>query len=143
MLTKDTGIPLGEKLLNEEFVDCNGVKVSLTSSGRPMVLVFLSLYCKHCIDFTPYLLDIHRAGDFDLYLFSNGSDEDHREMKTYFQWSFPIITLSPEAMDKHFRVSVLPFIMVIDPNMIVLQKGVVYNPDDFYFLYGKEKKYKK
>ncbi|MFD2383717.1 hypothetical protein ACFSWD_21850 [Paenibacillus xanthanilyticus] len=62
---------------------------------------------------------------------------DHQEMATFFEWTFPVISMEASAMEEIYNVSYLPYAMLVDASGKVLNKGAVYNKEDFDFLMHK------
>jgi len=114
-----------------KMTNWNGDEMELrTFEGRKM-LIFLSLYCSHCVDFLPQLTEIMAGYPMNYLLFTDGDDSDHSEMADYFHWDIPMISMSASAMEKELSISKTPFLIYLSEKNIVLNKGVVDCFPDF------------
>ncbi|MFE6799870.1 TlpA family protein disulfide reductase [Paenibacillus chitinolyticus] len=128
----DTGLPLGALLPELPDYLKEGMGAAWNQSDTIRVLLFASVYCTHCIDLLPHLQTIaENHPTFSFGLFTTGDEEDHRSMKEYFGWEFPVNTMDQSDMEAYFQVTTLPFMMLIDKSDIIAAKGVIYNADDF------------
>ncbi|MCL9661777.1 redoxin domain-containing protein [Paenibacillus hunanensis] len=131
-LSSQSGLEIGSKLPALTFKNFNGENIALNSYTTPLLFIFVSLHCEHCVDLLPHI-DVFK-NKCNIILFSNGDAEDHNEMQEYFQWNFPLISLSISEMKKIFEVEFLPFANIYDINHRLISKGVVYNESDLKFL---------
>ncbi len=135
ILSHKTGINIGDELPDLYFLNLDGNKVDLIKDEN-YILVFVSNYCLYCIDLLPEVEKIKDVSTkHKLIIFSTGDNEDNIEMKKYFNWTFPIIHLNEDEMEKYFKVVKQPFCIITNKNK-VKQKGVIYNQKDFVAMFN-------
>ncbi|MFS0838078.1 TlpA family protein disulfide reductase [Paenibacillus sp. 1P03SA] len=128
----DTGLPLGSSLPELPDYLKESIGAAWNQTGTIRVLLFASVYCTHCIDLLPHLQKIAETyPTFSIRLFTTGDEEDHRSMREFFGWDFPVSTMDQSDMEAYFEVTALPFMLLVDESDLVAAKGVVYNADDF------------
>ncbi|MGM7684522.1 peroxiredoxin family protein [Cytobacillus sp. Hm23] len=135
---KDCGLSIGDVIPDATMKNWDNTYINLFPLKQRTALFFVSLGCYNCIDLLPFIKEIQLQWNIDIILFSSGSKEDHAEMADYFKWSFSIISLETDDMEKVFNVTHLPFTIIVDDAGKVINKGVVYNNEGFKFLYEEE-----
>jgi len=120
----ETSIP---QLVRKSY---SGESIPILGSVRQL-LVFISVYCEHCIDLLPHLNTIRENHPIQLSLFSTGDDDDHNEMAEYFNWSFPIFHMELQEMEHYFGIKKLPAVVIVNEHGVILHKGIVYHASDF------------
>ena len=131
-LSSQSGLELNSSIPSLILEDFNGEYLTLNSYKKPTILIFVSLYCEHCVDLLPYIGLFKEQ--YNMVLFSNGDKEDHQEMNEYFQWQFPLISMNINEMKEIFKVEFLPFVNIYNAEGILISKGVVYKESDLKFL---------
>ncbi|WP_334072204.1 MULTISPECIES: hypothetical protein [Paenibacillus] len=134
-MISDHGLAIGSFIPNLEYVDQSGKTLSMHSIPGRKVLLFISMHCIRCLELVPELQQIHRPS-VRFILFSTGSDEDHKELAEFLQWKWPILSLSPEQMEKDFLIRTFPFGLVVDEHQRVCSKGTVYTSRELLELAG-------
>lgn len=129
--TLQTGEIIPELLLNG---DTERIRLK---TNQKTALIFVSTYCLYCIDLLPFLAEIEKDFPYNLILFSTGEIEDNKEMKEYFAWDFPIISMDESKIKSELKVTAFPYTLIIDENGTITNQGVIYNYDDFKFLTDK------
>lgn len=133
-LSSNTGIDLYNSIPQISFLDFN--KKEFIFKEDNYILIFISNYCIHCIDLLPELSKIEaKYTSYQIVLFSTGDNQENNDIDEYFKWQFPIISLSEEEMEKYFKVTILPFCIILIRN-VVNQKGVIYNFKDFELMFN-------
>lgn len=127
--SSDSGLPCNSVLPITEINDFEQ-KLITFDKNKIHALIFTSVYCVRCIDFLPYIKEMYDKHDLEFILFSDGDLEEIKEMKDYFNWTFPIVKMD-EKISNIFNISFLPFVMFIDESMRIINKGVIYNDSDF------------
>lgn len=129
----DSGPAIGS-LLPGAFLDKiqdHGQQGGATNHSAKLYL-FTSMYCAYCIDLLPHISTIQEEfPSFSLYLFSTGDEEDHQNMREYFNWEFPIVHLDQSDMEAYASVTHLPYMILTDEKDKVMAKGVIYDASDF------------
>ncbi|OMD16935.1 hypothetical protein BSK66_09080 [Paenibacillus odorifer] len=99
------------------------------------LIFFISVDCARCIELLPFIsLISQNYNDYHLYIFSTGDEEINKEIRDYFEWKFPVITLSSKEMDDVYKVKIHPFVIISNNTGKVVNKGVVYNSNDMMML---------
>ncbi|MEI0735610.1 MauE/DoxX family redox-associated membrane protein [Paenibacillus sp. JTLBN-2024] len=94
-------------------VDFEGNEIRF-SDGRPQLFLFVSLFCNHCVEFLPQISVLQsKIPELGLVLFCNGDEEEHRDLKAYFQWDFPIVYLEPEDATLTYDVESFPYMILV------------------------------
>jgi len=102
------------------IVDFEGNKVVL-SSERPQLFLFVSLFCNHCVELLPQISILEKKiPGIELVLFCNGDEEEHRDLKEYFKWNFPIVYMEPEDAILEYDVQSFPYMILIRNQQKVL-----------------------
>ena len=83
------------------------------------LLCFISFYCVDCIELLPHLKEISEKFLGEIILFTNGSEEENIEISKYFDFDFTINTYTKEELAITYRVSMTPFVYLLDSNFIV------------------------
>jgi len=96
------------------------------NSSSPMIVCFVSLYCKVCIDLLPDLNEV--SGNF--ILITDGSLEENKEIQNAFNYIFPIISLDHDAF--HDLVKNTPCILNIDNNNIIQELREINTYEEVY-----------
>lgn len=121
--------------LETNYFDIYGKEVRLENNSN-YILIFVSNYCVHCIDLLPEIEKISKDfPEYELIIFSTADVEENIEILEYFKWTFPIINLSENEMEKYFSVVKLPFCIVMSNSLI--KNAVIYNALDFNHLMKK------
>lgn len=101
-------------------VDFEGNETRFTD-GRPQLFLFVSLFCNHCVEFLPQISVLRsKIPEMGLVLFCNGDEEEHRDLKAYFHWDFPIVYLEPEDATLTYDVESFPYMILVKNRQKVL-----------------------
>jgi methylamine dehydrogenase accessory protein MauD len=126
-LMMDSGPRVGEQAPVLEVPSLNGRPLAVGAPGRRSTLLFfLSPTCPVCKKLLPILLSIHgaEARAFDLVFASDGEQPEHDAFRRRAGLSaFPYL-LSAE-LGMRWRISKLPYAVLIDKDGVVRAKGLV------------------
>ncbi|KQO10862.1 TlpA family protein disulfide reductase [Paenibacillus sp. Leaf72] len=118
--------------LTLKFIDSKGEKSTISRGEGETILFFTSLYCIHCIDLLPHLIEIQKlVEESTIILFSDGSSEELSDMINYFDWPFQVLRYEESNMEDYFPQVMLPFTVILDTNNKVKHVATIYNKNDF------------
>jgi methylamine dehydrogenase accessory protein MauD len=128
-LIMDHGPKVGETAPVFTLPKLSGGEIAIgTATGRSQLLFFLSPTCPVCKKLLPILrsLSQHERATVDVVLASDGDYEEHRRFYQREKLApFPYV-LSTE-LGMAFRISKLPYAVVIGPAGLISAKGLVNN----------------
>src|SRR6202011_3250076 len=128
-LTMDHGPKVGETAPVFTLPTLGGGEIAIgTATGRSQLLFFLSPTCPVCKKLLPILrsLSRHERATVDVVLASDGEIDEHRRFYQRERLApFPYV-LSTD-LGTTFRISKLPYAVVIGPAGLVSAKGLVNN----------------
>ncbi|MBU3028737.1 redoxin family protein [Paracoccus marinaquae] len=138
-MISDSGPALGDKVPALVLPDLNGSGLTLGAGhkGRSQLVFFLSTSCPICKALLPALKSIRadEAGWLDVVLASDGREALHRRLiETEALQDFPYVLSSELGMS--FRVSKLPFAVLIDQHGKVRAKGLVNSREQLESLFA-------
>lgn len=136
-MISDAGPALGDKVAALELPNLNGLGLTLgKAGGRSQLIFFLSTSCPICKALLPALKSI-RADEqawLDVILASDGREQLHRRLiETEKLGAFPYVLSSELGMS--FKVSKLPFAVLIDKDGKVVTKGLVNSREQLESLF--------
>ena len=136
-MISDAGPALGDKVAPLALPNLNGPGLTLGSAaGKSQLIFFLSTSCPICKALLPVLKSIRtdEAGWLDVILASDGREALHRRLvEAEALQAFPYVLSSELGMS--FRVSKLPFAVLIDQNGTVRAKGLVNSREQLESLF--------
>jgi methylamine dehydrogenase accessory protein MauD len=136
-LITDSGPGIGEPVPRMDLTALDGRSVSVGASGsRSQLFFFLSPDCPVCKRLLPILKSARtaEAGWLDLVLASDGEQSVHeRFVRERGLGEFPYVLSRDFGMT--FRVSRLPFAVLMDGSGVVLAKGLVNNREQLESLF--------
>ena len=136
-MISDSGPGLGDRVAQLALPNLNGAGLTLApAQGRAQLVFFLSTSCPICKALLPALKSIRsdEAGWLDVILASDGREALHRRLiEAEGLQEFPY-ALSPE-LGMSFRVSKLPFAVLIDGQGKVAAKGLVNSREQLESLF--------
>jgi methylamine dehydrogenase accessory protein MauD len=139
-LTMDHGPKVGEQSPVFALEDLNGGAVTVgQATGRRQMVFFLSPSCPVCKKLLPVLRSLRsaEAGSLDVILASDGDAAQHRAFYERERLApFPYV-LSPE-LGMRFRISKLPYAVVMGPSGLISAKGLVNNREQIESLLHAE-----
>ncbi|MGY4797048.1 hypothetical protein MHB40_19585 [Lysinibacillus sp. FSL K6-0057] len=123
-----------DKLPNINLYNFDGALLELNNAFREkeVLFVFVSLYCKRCIELLPDIEGLLQHG-LDLVLITNGEVEDNYEMVKYFGWTFPVLTMTNSNMAEYFHVYETPAIRIYNNQGLLLNQGIINVSSDILF----------
>jgi methylamine dehydrogenase accessory protein MauD len=128
-LTMDHGPKVGDPAPSFTLSKLGGGEIRLgVATGRSQLLFFLSPTCPVCKQLLPVLrsLSQHEKASLDIVLASDGALEEHQRFYVREKLvPFPYV-LSTE-LGITFRISKLPYAVVIGPTGLISAKGLVNN----------------
>jgi len=128
-LTMDHGPKVGETAPAFTLPQLNGGEIAIgTPTGRSQLLFFLSPTCPVCKKLLPVLrsLSRHERTAVDVVLASDGEFEEHSRFYQREKLApFPYVLSADLGMA--FRISKLPYAVVIGPTGLISAKGLVNN----------------
>lgn len=128
-LTMDHGPKVGEAAPVFILPRLDGGEIAIgTATGRTQLLFFLSPTCPVCKKLLPVLrsLSQHERATLDVVLASDGEREEHRRFYQSEKLApFPYVLSTDLGMT--FRISKLPYAVVIGPAGFISAKGLVNN----------------
>jgi methylamine dehydrogenase accessory protein MauD len=128
-LTMDHGPKVGEVAPVFTLTQLSGGDIAIgTATGRSQLLFFLSPTCPVCKKLLPILrsLSQHERATLDVVLASDGEQEEHSRFYQREKLApFPYV-LSTE-LGMAFRISKLPYAVIIGPAGLISAKGLVNN----------------
>ncbi|MDM0111444.1 methylamine dehydrogenase accessory protein MauD [Variovorax sp. J22R133] len=126
-LMMDSGPKVGEQAPVMELSSLDGRSLAVGAAGpRSTLLFFLSPTCPVCKKLLPILQSIHAAesASFDLVFASDGDQPEHEVFRRRAGLLKHPYLLSAE-LGMRWRISKLPYAVLIDSNGIVRAKGLV------------------
>jgi methylamine dehydrogenase accessory protein MauD len=136
-MISDAGPALGDKVPALALPNLNGPGLTLgRAGGRAQLVFFLSTSCPICKALLPALKSIKadEQGWLDVVLASDGREQLHRRLiEAENLEAFPYV-LSPE-LGMSFKVSKLPFAVLIDKDGKVVAKGLVNSREQLESLF--------
>jgi methylamine dehydrogenase accessory protein MauD len=135
-LTMDHGPDIGTQAPVFEVLTLAGEKVAPgRATGRPQLIFFLSPTCPVCKKLVPVLRSLRESErGIDIFLASDGEPAEHM---AYYRRErlapFPYV-LSP-ALGMTFRISKLPYAVVVGPDGRIAAKGLVNNREQIESLF--------
>ncbi|MCC6734803.1 MAG: methylamine dehydrogenase accessory protein MauD [Bauldia sp.] len=137
-LVNDAGPKIGDASPRFTLQNLNGGIVSLGGEAPKSRLVFfLSPTCPVCKKLLPIVKSIASSEGrwLDIVLASDGEEQKHREFIARAQLgAFPYVLSSDLGIT--FRVSRLPFAVLIDEAGVIRSKGLVNNREQFESLFN-------
>jgi methylamine dehydrogenase accessory protein MauD len=128
-LTMDHGPKVGESAPVFTLPKLGGGEIAIGSAtGRSQLLFFLSPTCPVCKKLLPILRSLgqHERATLDVVLASDGEADEHARFYQREKLApFPYV-LSPD-LGMTFRISKLPYAVVIGPDGLISAKGLVNN----------------
>jgi methylamine dehydrogenase accessory protein MauD len=128
-LTMDHGPKVGEIAPAFTLAKLSGGEITIgTATGRSQLLFFLSPTCPVCKKLLPILrsLSHHERATVDVVLASDGEVEEHSRFYQREKLApFPYVLSTDLGMA--FRISKLPYAVVIGPAGLISAKGLVNN----------------
>jgi methylamine dehydrogenase accessory protein MauD len=128
-LTMDHGPKVGEPAPEFALPGIGGAEIRIgAATGRSQLLFFLSPTCPVCKQLLPVLrsLSRHEKASLDVVLASDGKLEEHRRFYEREKLApFPYVLSTELGMT--FRISKLPYAVVIGPSGLVSAKGLINN----------------
>ncbi|MFV0292245.1 MAG: thiol-disulfide isomerase [Paracoccus sp. (in: a-proteobacteria)] len=135
-MISDAGPALGDKVARMDLPNLNGEPLVLGGANRAQLIFFLSTSCPICKALLPALKSIHNDEGhwLDIILASDGREALHRRLiEAEALQSFPYVLSSELGMN--FRVSKLPFAVLIDAQGKVMAKGLVNSREQLESLF--------
>jgi methylamine dehydrogenase accessory protein MauD len=128
-LTMDHGPKVGDAAPVFTLPRLGGGDICIgTATGRTQLLFFLSPTCPVCKKLLPVLrsLSAHERANVDVVLASDGAIDEHSRFYLREKLSpFPYVLSTDLGMT--FRISKLPYAVVIGPGGLISAKGLVNN----------------
>jgi methylamine dehydrogenase accessory protein MauD len=128
-LTMDHGPKVGETAPVFTLPTLGGGEIAIgTATGRSQLLFFLSPTCPVCKKLLPILrsLSRHERATVDVVLASDGEIDEHRRFYQREKLApFPYVLSTDLGVT--FRISKLPYAVVIGPAGLISAKGLVNN----------------
>jgi methylamine dehydrogenase accessory protein MauD len=128
-LTMDHGPKVGEAAPVFNLLRLDGGETTIgTATGRTQLLFFLSPTCPVCKKLLPILrsLSQHERATVDVVLASDGGIDEHSRFYQREKLApFPYVLSSDLGMA--FRISKLPYAVVIGPTGLISAKGLINN----------------
>lgn len=123
-----------DKLPNINLYNFDGTLLELKNAfiKKEVLIIFVSLYCKRCIELLPDIDGLLQHG-LDLVLITNGEVEDNYEMVKYFEWTFPVLKMTNSNMAQHFNVHETPAVRIYNNQGLLLNKGIINEASDISF----------
>lgn len=136
-MISDSGPALGDKVPRMALPNLNGERLTLAAqNGRAQLVFFLSTSCPICKALLPALKSIQsdEAAWLDVILASDGRETLHKRLiDAEGLRAFPYVLSSELGMS--FRVSKLPFAVLIDKDAKVDAKGLVNSREQLESLF--------
>ncbi len=136
-MISDAGPALGDKVAPLALPNLNGSGLTLgRAGGRSQLIFFLSTSCPICKALLPALKSIRsdEQGWLDVILASDGREQLHRRLiEAEDLGAFPYVLSSELGMN--FKVSKLPFAVLIDKDGKVEAKGLVNSREQLESLF--------
>jgi methylamine dehydrogenase accessory protein MauD len=137
-LINDAGPKIGDASPRFTLPNLNGGVVSLGGpADRSTLVFFLSPTCPVCKKLLPILKSISTSESrwLDVVLASDGEEQKHREfIERAGLAAFPYVLSSDLGIT--FRVSRLPFAVLIDEAGTIVSKGLINNREQFESLFN-------
>jgi methylamine dehydrogenase accessory protein MauD len=128
-LTMDHGPKVGEPAPVFTLARLGGGEIRIgATAGRSQMLFFLSPTCPVCKQLMPVLrsLSEHEGPSLDVVLASDGALEEHQRFYAREKLApFPYVLSTDLGMT--FRISKLPYAVLIGPNGVISAKGLINN----------------
>jgi methylamine dehydrogenase accessory protein MauD len=121
------GLDLLRKAPEWEADDHSGARVSsITTRGRPLLLVFAEPNCGPCQQLMPELktfTDRHRE-ELAVVVVGAADDRVNRQMADRYLLDAPVVSQANRTLSSLFKVSATPFIYFIDEQGVIRAKGI-------------------
>ncbi|REK77715.1 hypothetical protein DX130_12190 [Paenibacillus paeoniae] len=121
-------------LLDNEYKIGDFLPESITllhpNSDNPVLLAYISLTCKSCVDMLPTLIPAFNTYPGYVQLFTDGNQEENRELSHHFQPNFPILSLSPDEQRNVHKVFATPFLYRLNNNRVIQDCGIIHSIHD-------------
>jgi len=128
-LTMDHGPKVGEPAPVFTLSKLGGGEIRIgATAGRSQLLFFLSPTCPVCKQLMPVLrsLSAHEGASLEVVLASDGALEEHQRFYVREKLApFPYVLSTDLGMT--FRISKLPYAVLIGPNGVISAKGLINN----------------
>jgi methylamine dehydrogenase accessory protein MauD len=128
-LTMDHGPKVGEPAPVFTVPKLGGGEIRIgATAGRSQLLFFLSPTCPVCKQLLPVLrsLGLHEGASLDIVLASDGALEEHQRFYVREKLApFPYVLSTDLGMT--FRISKLPYAVLIGPGGVISAKGLINN----------------
>jgi methylamine dehydrogenase accessory protein MauD len=128
-LTMDHGPKVGEPAPVFTLSKLGGGEIRIgATAGRSQLLFFLSPTCPVCKQLMPVLrsLSTHEGASLEVVLASDGALEEHQRFYVREKLApFPYVLSTDLGMT--FRISKLPYAVLIGPNGVISAKGLINN----------------
>jgi methylamine dehydrogenase accessory protein MauD len=126
------GLDLLREAPDWEAEDYSGARVgSITTRGRPLLLVFAEPNCSPCQQLMPELktfTDRHRE-ELAVVVVGASDDRVNRQMADRYLLDAPVVSQADRTLSSLFNVSATPFIYFIDEQGVIREKGIVNTQD--------------
>jgi methylamine dehydrogenase accessory protein MauD len=128
-LTMDHGPKVGEPAPVFTLSKLGGGEIRIgATAGRSQLLFFLSPTCPVCKQLMPVIRSLsgHEGARLDVVLASDGALEEHHRFYVREKLApFPYVLSADLGMT--FRISKLPYAVLIGPNGVISAKGLINN----------------
>jgi len=93
---------------------------SLVHAGNTATVAVISLYCPHCIEMLPGLIQEVRRHRIPFILVSRGTAQENANIASYFKATFPVVSVTEADMRQAYGVAETPyFYFVRGPRTVV------------------------
>jgi methylamine dehydrogenase accessory protein MauD len=135
------GLPPGTRAPAFSLLSVQGARVALKRfAGRHVLLVFTRSSQDPWQQLLPELNRLQRHGNFQVLLIETGGLEAAKQLASEGQAAFPVLVQEARNVARRYRVRVLPFAFLIDPQGVLRARGVVSSPQHLDFLLSEGRK---
>jgi len=93
---------------------------TVAQPGKPAAVAVISLYCPHCIEMLPSLIQEVRRHRIPFILVSRGTPQENANIASYFKATFPVVSVTEADMRSVYGVAETPyFYLVRGPRTVI------------------------
>jgi thiol-disulfide isomerase/thioredoxin len=131
--TYATGIQVGNRAADFQFIDLEEKQIRLWELGRPVLLNFWATWCGPCKREIPFLEEIYTGWtDTGLVIYTVNMGEDPDTVKAFMtenKMALPVIFDPNKQISRLYGITAIPTTYFIDADGIIRQKVIGSFPD--------------
>ncbi|MGG4108575.1 thioredoxin-like domain-containing protein [Paenibacillus lautus] len=96
------------------------IEDSTTQTSNNILACYISLYCVDCIELLPDLKELSESFNGEFLLFTDGNEEENKEIRDYFKFSFMVRSYTKEELANKYKVVATPYVYVLDSSWSII-----------------------